>query len=136
MPLRSNCHDTAPGSANEPPLRLKMFLISADVRLRLSVSACTITATPLGRVALVRDRLVDDAFFLAGPPLDRALDRVDRQRVVARLLHHRAQRRVRRRDRRRPVRAATSIWRMRTAKSLPRLASAAPFLCLIECHFE
>src|SRR5205085_10531321 len=46
-PLRSNCHDTAPGSANEPPLRLKMFLISADVRFRLSVSACTITATPL-----------------------------------------------------------------------------------------
>jgi len=35
-----------------------------------------------------------------------------------------------------PARAATSIWRMSTAKSLPRLASAAPFLCLIECHFE
>ena len=47
IPLRSNCHDTAPGSANDPPLRLKMFLISAEVRLRLSESACTITATPL-----------------------------------------------------------------------------------------
>ena len=35
-----------------------------------------------------------------------------------------------------PVRAAISIWRIRTAKSLPRAASAAPFLCLIECHFE
>src|SRR5436190_6256480 len=35
-----------------------------------------------------------------------------------------------------PERAAISIWRMRTAKSFPRLASAAPFLCLIECHFE
>src|ERR1700675_4030753 len=33
-----------------------------------------------------------------------------------------------------PARAATSIWRMRTANSLPRRASAAPFLCLIECH--
>ena len=37
MPLRSNCHATAPGSASEPPLRLKMFLISEPVRLRLSV---------------------------------------------------------------------------------------------------
>ena len=54
-PLRSNCHDTAPGSASEPPLRLKMFLISAPVRLRLSVSASTITATPFGGVALVGD---------------------------------------------------------------------------------
>ena len=35
-----------------------------------------------------------------------------------------------------PVRAAISIWRMSTAKSFPRAASAAPFLCLIECHFE
>ena len=112
-----------------------MFLISADVRLRLSVSACTITATPLARVALVRDRLVDDAFFFAGAPPDRALDRVDRQRVVARLLHH-----VRSvafdAGSPPPVRAATSIWRMSTAKSLPRAASAAPFLCLIECHLE
>src|SRR5260370_25177550 len=35
-----------------------------------------------------------------------------------------------------PSRAATSIWRMSLAKSLPRAWSAAPFLCLIECHFE
>ena len=35
-----------------------------------------------------------------------------------------------------PVRAATSIWRMSTAKSFPRAWSAAPFLCLIECHLE
>jgi hypothetical protein len=45
-PLRSNCHATEPGSAMDPPLRLKMFLISAVVRLRLSVRHSTNTATP------------------------------------------------------------------------------------------
>jgi hypothetical protein len=35
-----------------------------------------------------------------------------------------------------PERAAISIWRMRTEKSLPLFASAAPFLCFFECHFE
>src|SRR5581483_1424428 len=33
-----------------------------------------------------------------------------------------------------PSRAATMIARVSLEKSLPRLASAAPFLCLIECH--
>ena len=137
-PRRGGRTATTPRRARRtmPPLRLKMFLISAPVRLRLSVSACTKTATPCGRVALVVHRLVDDAFFLAGAAPDRALDRVDGHRRVARLLHHRAQRRVRFAGRRRRVRAATSIWRISTAKSLPRAASAAPFLCLIECHLE
>src|SRR4029453_16409708 len=35
-----------------------------------------------------------------------------------------------------PERAATVISLMNLVKSLPRLASVAPFLCLIECHFE
>src|SRR5207244_10780828 len=35
-----------------------------------------------------------------------------------------------------PVRAATVISLINLVKSLPRLASVAPFLCLIECHFE
>ena len=35
-----------------------------------------------------------------------------------------------------PSRAATSSWRAILAKSLPRLASAAPFLCLMVAHFE
>src|SRR5436190_616717 len=35
-----------------------------------------------------------------------------------------------------PVRADTVISLMNLVKSLPRLASVAPFLCLIECHFE
>src|SRR5437763_17071652 len=35
-----------------------------------------------------------------------------------------------------PVRAATVNSLMNFVKSFPRLASSAPFLCLIECHFE
>src|SRR5258705_2752518 len=35
-----------------------------------------------------------------------------------------------------PVRAATVISLMNLVKMLPRFASVAPFLCLIECHFE
>src|ERR1043165_3393884 len=35
-----------------------------------------------------------------------------------------------------PVRAATVNSLMNLVKSFPRLASSAPFLCLIECHFE
>src|SRR5688500_19915634 len=35
-----------------------------------------------------------------------------------------------------PARAATVNSLMRRVKILPRLASAAPFLCLIVCHLE
>src|SRR3712207_5852331 len=35
-----------------------------------------------------------------------------------------------------PVRAATEISLISLVKTLPRLASKAPFLCLIVCHFE
>ena len=35
-----------------------------------------------------------------------------------------------------PSRAATSTWRISLAKSLARLASVAPFLCLIVAHLE
>src|SRR6266853_6189434 len=35
-----------------------------------------------------------------------------------------------------PARAATVNSLIRRVKTFPRLASAAPFLCLIECHLE
>src|SRR6476620_440843 len=35
-----------------------------------------------------------------------------------------------------PLRAATVSSLIRRVKTLPRLASAAPFLCLIVCHLE
>ena len=47
-PLRSNCHETAPGSAIEPPLRENSDRISDPVRFRLSVRHSTIIATPEG----------------------------------------------------------------------------------------
>ena len=34
------------------------------------------------------------------------------------------------------MRAATWISLIKRVKSLPRLASAAPFLCLMVCHLE
>src|SRR5438309_11556527 len=35
-----------------------------------------------------------------------------------------------------PVRAATSMFLINLAKSLPRLASTTAFLCLVVAHFE
>src|SRR5919201_5125594 len=35
-----------------------------------------------------------------------------------------------------PARAATANSLMRRVKILPRFASTAPFLCLMECHLE
>src|SRR5438876_11003289 len=35
-----------------------------------------------------------------------------------------------------PRRAAIDISRMILVKTFPRLASSAPFLCLMECHLE
>src|SRR4051794_10159011 len=35
-----------------------------------------------------------------------------------------------------PSRAATSIWRISLANSLPRALSLAPFWCLMVAHFE
>src|SRR5215468_2455193 len=35
-----------------------------------------------------------------------------------------------------PARAATANSLIRRVKTLPRFASAAPFLCLMECHLE
>ena len=95
----------------------------------------TNTATPFGRVALVGDVLVGDALELAGAALDRALDVVHRHRRVARLLHHRAQRRVAPRCRRRRSRAATSIWRVSRANSLPRAGVGRALLVLDRMPF-
>ena len=70
-PFRSNCHDTAPGSAIEPPLWENAARISAPVRLRLSVRHSTITATPEG-AGHVGDRLIpNESSELAGAALDR-----------------------------------------------------------------
>ena len=47
MPLRSNIQATEPGAPSEPPYLPNAKRTSAAVRLRLSVSASTISAAPL-----------------------------------------------------------------------------------------
>ena len=83
-----------------------------------------------GGVALVGDRLVAHALELAGAPLDRPLDRVERHGGVPGLLEHRAQRGVRVRCRRRPPgrrpRPGGSAWRT----ACPAPCPSAPFLVL------
>ena len=89
-----------------------------------------------GAVALVGDLLVGDAFELAGAALNGALDVF--RRACSRLwLRAMA-------PRRRgfpsgsppPSLAAMVISLIRRVKIFPRLASRAPFLCLIVAHFE
>ena len=48
MPLRSNCHATLPGVPSSDPFFVKMCRTSLGVRLRLSVSATQMMATPPG----------------------------------------------------------------------------------------
>ena len=91
--------------------------------------------TPAGPVALVRDGLVGRVAVAARARTtrDRALDVVLRHRVVAGLLDGGGERRVGVRSGP-PSRAATMIARESLEKSLPRFASAAPFLCLMLDH--
>ena len=47
-PLRSNCHATLPGVPSSDPLLVKAWRTSLAVRLRLSVRATQMMATPPG----------------------------------------------------------------------------------------
>ena len=135
-PLRSNCQATAPGSAIEPPFLEKIVADLGAGAVAVVGEALDDHGHAAGGVALVGDRLVADAFELAGPPLDGPLDRVDRDRRVAGLLEHRAQGGVGRRGRRRPrgppPRPGGSAWR----RACPGPCPVAPFLCLIVAHLE
>ena len=136
-PFFSKIQATEPGSPRLPPCLVKAWRISALARLRLSVSASTRIATPAGPVALVerpvrsrrrrrrrRCRVSIACWILsfgieASRAFCTAVARVGLPSVSPP-----------------PSRAATVIARASLLKSLPRLASAAPFLCLIEDHFE
>ena len=89
-----------------------------------------------GAVALVGDFLVADARLLTRAATDGAL------RCCRRACWPPWRRRRScagagsSRDRRRRARAATVSSLMMRVKTLPRLASSAPFLCLMECHLE
>ena len=113
-----------------------MLRTSAPVRLRLSVSTSISTATPPGRVALVRDRLVGAALELAGAPLDGPVDGVVRSSDAALAFWNMVRRVALASSRRRPPgrrpRSGGPAWRT----ACPRALSAAPFLCLIVAHLE
>ena len=134
-PLRSNCHATAPGSASEPAVPGEHVLHLGTGAVAVVGERLDVDGDAVRGVALVGDALVRDAFELAGTALDGPLDVVLGHRRVARLLHHRAQRRVRL-----GVTAAVARRDLDLAgeprEQLPRAASAAPFWCLIECHLE
>src|SRR5919198_1372934 len=133
-PRRSNNHATEPEPPRLPSCLLNAARTSAAVRLRLSVSASTITATPFGPYPSYTT--CSNAWAAASAPEPRAIARsmfsfgIEYERAFstalasARFAAGSAP----------PSRAATMIARESFEKSLPRLASAAPFLCLIELH--
>ena len=90
-----------------------------------------------GRVALVDHALEGVRVGVVTRALgDRPLDVVLGHARVARLLDGGGERGVTSGIAAAPSRAATWIARASFVKSWPRLASAAPFLCLMEDHLE
>jgi len=90
----------------------------------------------VGGVTLVGDRLpVRTAGGGTAAPLDGVVDVVVRHAELLGPLDGIEERRVAG-DVTAPVRAATSMFLIIFAKSLPRLASMTPFLCLVVAHLE
>src|SRR5919201_5345656 len=133
-PRRSKSQVTAPAVPRLPSFLENTCRTSEAVRLRLSVSASTITATPFGPYPSYTT--VSKSAAVASAPVPFAIARsmlsfgIEYERAFsialasARLFAGSPP----------PSRAATMIARESFEKSLPRLASAAPFLCLIDLH--
>src|SRR5918998_3822313 len=135
-PLRLNRNDTDPGSAIVPPLRVIAVRTSEAARLRLSVRHSTTRATPPGPypsymivwysappASAPEPRLTARSMFSVGTELLRAFWIASYSVGLPSGSPP-------------PVRAATSIFLISFAKSLPRLASTTAFLCLVVAHFE
>src|SRR6266536_3292719 len=133
-PRRSNSHETAPEVPRFPSFFSKAWRTSEAVRLRLSVSASTITATPLGPKPSYTT--VSKACASESAPDPRAIARsmlsfgIEYDRAFS-IAFCKARFPAGSGP---PSFAATMIARESLEKSLPRFASAAPFLCLIEDH--
>ena len=119
-----------------PPCFSKILRISATVRLRLSVMPDGHDRHAARPVALVDDLLVSDALQLAGALLDGAVDVVVRHAVLGAPSARAVRSRGLALMSPPPSRAATVISLISLVNSLPRLASFAAFLCLIELHLE
>ena len=133
-PRRSNCQATAPVAPRLPPCFAEQMAHVGCRPVAVVGERLDQDGDALRPVALVDDRLEGRAVSaLARALRDRTVDVVLRHRVRARLLD-----RVRERDvggrSPPPSFAATRIERESLVNSLPRLASAAPFLCLIVDH--
>src|SRR5699024_1366075 len=128
--------DTLPGSAREPPLRVKATRTSEAARLRLSVRHSTSTATP--PAAYPSYMIVS----YSAPPASRPEPRLTARSMLslgteAFFAFWMASYRVGLpAGSPPPVRAATSMFLISRAKSLPRLASMAAFLCFVVAHLE
>src|SRR4051794_15173547 len=133
-PRRSKSHATAPDVPRLPSFFANVWRTSLAVRLRLSVSASTITATPLGpypSYTTVSNWLpsasAPEPFAIARSMLSFGIEYDFAFSIAfwsARLADGSPP----------PSFAATMIARESFEKSLPRFASAAPFLCLIDDH--
>ena len=134
-PRRSNCHATAPVVPSVPPCFENAWRTSAAVRLLVVGQRLDDHRDALGAVALVDDRL------------ERCRRRRPRRRPSrsrARCCPSASSTTSPSRSRSASARlfagspppsfAATMIARVSFEKSLPRFASAAPFLCLIDDH--
>src|SRR5919107_4406628 len=135
-PLRLNRNDTDPGSAIVPPLRVIAVRTSDAARLRLSVRHSTSSATPPGPYPSYMI-----VWYSAPPPS------APEPRLTARSMLS-----LGTEDffafwmasysvgfppgSPPPIRAATSLFLMSLAKSLPRRASITAFLCLVVAHLE
>src|SRR5262252_10251149 len=134
-PFLWNIQETAPASAMLPPFLLKTCRISLTVRLRLSVLISASSATPPGPYP----SSMNSSYTAPGnSPVPRWMARLMLSAGIFSALA--AAIAVRRRGLLSgsppPFLAAMLISLIRRVKILPRLASSAPFLCLIVAHLE
>ena len=117
-----------------PPPRVSVVRISATVRLRLSVTAWMSTAAPPGAYP---SYVISSSITPSPPPTARWMAR---SMLAFGMLLSRAFWIARRRagfmSGSAPERAAIVTSRPSLVNSLPRFASVAAFLCLIDDHLE
>src|ERR1700722_17240927 len=134
-PFLWNIQETAPASAMLPPFLPKQWRISLTVRLRLSVLISSRIATPPGPYP---SRENSSYVAPGNSPVPRCIARLILSAGIFSALA--ATMAPRRRGLESgsppPFFAAMLISLIRRVKILPRLASSAPFLCLIVAHFE
>src|SRR5687768_14341808 len=118
-----------------PPFLVRVWRISETVRLRLSVVPSTRMAIPPGPYP---SRVISSYIVPSSSPVPFWMARLMLSAGMLTLfaLSTAVRRRGLEATSPPPMRAAIDISRMILVKILPRLASRAPFLCLIDAHLE